>query len=52
MDGLWKGAMSSESHFFVAENASFRVETVESDMCDMAVENFAESGKNRRRFGA
>ena len=52
MDGLWKARVSLLSLFFVALKADFRVETVESDICDMVVENFAEIGENRRLFYA
>jgi hypothetical protein len=50
VDGLWKARMGSVLLFFSASKADFCVETVEFDICDMVVENFAESGKKRRFF--
>ena len=52
MDGLWKAHMGSVLLFFSVSEADFCVETVEFDICDMVVENFAESGKIRCLFYA
>lgn len=52
MGRLWKARVSFYLLFFVALKSCFRVETVESDICDMVVENFAESGKIRCLFYA
>ena len=42
--------MSSQTPFLVAFQDGFGVETVEFDICDTAVENFAERGKKQLNF--